>query len=613
MSLGLIPQEVIEQIKDRIDILDVVSGYVTLSKAGQHFKGLCPFHSEKTPSFTVSSSRQIFHCFGCGAGGNVFSFLMKLEGTSFPDTVRELARKAGIEVPAAASGHPLPDAGNREKLERLNEAAQAWFARNLHEGEGGAAARAYLDERGMAQATLQTFGFGYAPQGWDGLLKHLLKEGFALPDLLAGGLITQKESGGRNPKDASGYYDKFRQRVMFPICDLRKKVIGFGGRILGEGMPKYLKSPETPLFNKGRALYLLEKARESAGKLDRLIIVEGYFDAIALHQAGIANVVATLGTALTPDHVRTIRRYVTKVVLLFDPDEAGVRAALRTLDLFVDSGIGVTVVSLPDGDDPDTFIRKQGVEVFARLQEQAPSLLDFSVEHSLGKAGSSSIEDRIRSVDEILRILQKTSHRLAKEECLKRVAERLGINQSRLIDRYPELVQRNDREVRRGARKPAASVPAAQAGPFKGSPEERDLAFLLLQGRLRAEHLAALDPTAFSLPACRRLAELGLQHRGKDGRVLVRAVLDEAMADEVCAALATQLSLMEQQYDDEEAHIRGCLELLERKRRAVAERDLIAQLRAAERDGRLDEWRDLNAQLKDMHVQKAAVRPEVAP
>lgn len=611
MSLGLIPQDIIEQVKDRIDILDVVSGYVTLSKAGQHFKGLCPFHSEKTPSFTVSSSRQIFHCFGCGAGGNVFSFLMKIEGTSFPETVRELARKAGIAVPEAApGGRPSPDGGSREKLERLNEAAQAWFVRNLHEGEGGASARAYLDERGMGQATLHTFGFGYAPQAWDGLLKHLLKEGFTLPDLVAGGLITQKESGGRNPKDVSGYYDKFRQRVMFPICDLRKKVIGFGGRILGEGMPKYLNSPETPLFNKGRALYLLEKARESAGKLDRLVIVEGYFDAIALHQAGITNVVATLGTALTPDHVRTIRRYVTKVVLLFDPDEAGVRAALRTLDLFVDSGIGVTVVSLPGGDDPDTFIRKQGPEVFARLQEQAPSLLDFSVAHSLEKAGSSSIEDRIRSVDEILRILQKTSHRLAKEECLKLVAERLGINQSRLIERYPELIAR---EERKGSRKPAAPVPSAPAGPFKGSPEERDLAFLLLQGRLRAEHVQALDAAAFSVPACRRLAELGLKHRGKDGRVLVRAVLDEAMTDEACAPLATQLSLMEQQYDDEETHIRGCLELLGRKQREAAERDLIARLRAAEREGRLEEWRNLNAQLKDMHVQKAAVRPEVAP
>ena len=457
MSLGLIPQEIIEQVKDRTDILDVVSGYVTLSKAGQNFKGLCPFHSEKTPSFMVSPSRQIFHCFGCGTGGNAFTFVMKMEGTSFPETVRELARKAGIAVPEAqgaprgvdAGGRHHQDSGNREKLEKLNEAAQAWFAHNLTQAEAGREARLYLKERGMFEDTLETFGFGYAPESWDGLLKHLLRSGYTLPDVLAAGLITTKEGAGRNPKDASGYYDKFRARVMFPIRDLRRKVIGFGGRILGEGMPKYLNSPETPLFNKSRALYLLEKARETAGKTETLIIVEGYFDAIALHQAGITNVVATLGTALTPDHIRIIRRYVTKAVLLFDPDEAGVRAALRTLDLFVDSGLGVKVVSLPSGDDPDTFIRNQGTEVFAQLHDKAPSLLDFAVEHSLRRAGSTVIEDRIRSVDEILRILQKTSNRLEKEEYTKRVAERLGVNQQRLIERYPELRPRELRPARR--------------------------------------------------------------------------------------------------------------------------------------------------------------------
>jgi DNA primase len=350
VSLGLIPQEIIEQVKDRTDILDVVSGYVTLSKAGQNFKGLCPFHSEKSPSFMVSPSRQIFHCFGCGTGGNAFTFVMKMEGTSFPETVRELARKAGIAVPEAAQGtRPSQDAGNREKLEQLNETAQAWFAHNLAQAEAGREARLYLKERGMFEDTLEAFGFGYAPESWDGLLKHLLKTGYTLPDLLAAGLITTKEGAGRNPKDASGYYDKFRGRVMFPIRDLRRKVIGFGGRILGEGMPKYLNSPETPLFSKSRALYLLEKAREAAGKTETLIIVEGYFDAIALHQAGITNVVATLGTALTPDHIRIIRRYATKAVLLFDPDEAGVRAALRTLDLFVDSGLGVKVRTRSSG------------------------------------------------------------------------------------------------------------------------------------------------------------------------------------------------------------------------------------------------------------------------
>ena len=609
MSLGLIPQEIIEQVKDRTDILDVVSGYVTLSKAGQNFKGLCPFHSEKTPSFMVSPSRQIFHCFGCGTGGNAFTFVMKMEGTSFPETVRELARKAGIAVPEAqgaprgvdAGGRHHQDSGNREKLEKLNEAAQAWFAHNLTQAEAGREARLYLKERGMFEDTLETFGFGYAPESWDGLLKHLLRSGYTLPDVLAAGLITTKEGAGRNPKDASGYYDKFRARVMFPIRDLRRKVIGFGGRILGEGMPKYLNSPETPLFNKSRALYLLEKARETAGKTETLIIVEGYFDAIALHQAGITNVVATLGTALTPDHIRIIRRYVTKAVLLFDPDEAGVRAALRTLDLFVDSGLGVKVVSLPSGDDPDTFIRNQGTEVFAQLHDKAPSLLDFAVEHSLRRAGSTVIEDRIRSVDEILRILQKTSNRLEKEEYTKRVAERLGVNQQRLIERYPELRPRELRPARRES--PAAAAPPAGAR-FKGTPEERDLVHLLLQGQLLPAEVRRLEAETFSMPACRRIVEIALRSLD-EGRVSVRATLDEALADMTCATVATELSMLDQPYDDVRQHVTDCLDLLERKKLEGTLGRLIAELRAAEQAGRTDEAQRLNDEVNALRLRKS--------
>jgi DNA primase len=420
-------------------------------------------------------------------------------------------------------------------------------------------------------------------------------------------LVVAKEQGNRPSQDAAGYYDRFRSRVMFPICDLRKKVIAFGGRVLDDGMPKYLNSPDTPLFNKGRSLYLLERAREAAGKTtDTLVIVEGYFDAIALHQAGITNVVATLGTALTPDHIRTIRRFVTKLVLLFDPDPAGVRAALRTLDLFVDSGIGVKVVSLPDGDDPDTFIRKQGGEGFLALHERAPSLLDFAVDHSLRQASSGLIEDRIRSVDEILRILQRTTHRIEKEECLRRVAERLGINQQRLIERYPELVQKQKDE-----RKPQRPATQASGDQFKGSPEERDLVLFLLHGRLAPAYLQTLEAEAFTLPACRRIVDLARKHVGPDGRVVTRDLLDEAVADPQCGTVASELSLSERHFDDEDAHIQGCLERLAKKRREQAEGELISQLRAAEQEGRLEDWRKLNAQIKELHVKKAGLRPEL--
>ncbi|MBI3603976.1 MAG: DNA primase [Nitrospirae bacterium] len=606
MSQGLIPEDVLNQIKERADIVQVVSDYVTLSHAGQNLKGLCPFHGEKTPSFTVSPAKQMFHCFGCGVGGNVFTFLMKIEGSDFPETVRELGRRTGVTIPAIHEGRPSQERGERLRLEQLNDAAAGWFRRNLLDPQAGREASAYLSERGISPETAETFGLGVSPSSWDGLIKGLTKEGYTLKELAVGGLSVAKDAGRSSP-EAAGYYDRFRSRVMFPIHDLRKKVIAFGGRILGEGMPKYLNSPDTPLFSKGRGLYALERAREAAGRTDTLVIVEGYFDAIALHQAGIKNVAATLGTALTSDHVRTLRRFVTKVVLLFDPDAAGVRAALRTLDLFVDSGIGVKVVSLPSGEDPDTFIRAQGAEDFVQLQDRAPSLLDFAVEHSLQQASSGLIEDRIRSVDEILRILQKTSHRIEKEECTRRVAERLGINQHRLIERYPELVARDDRRgPEAGGKAGSRPTPLSESDRrLKGSPEERDLVHLLLHGKLSAEQVRRLTAELFTVPACRRLVELALRHLDRDGRVLIRPLLDEAVVDPDCAAVATELSLSEHHFDDVQEHIQGCVETMERKRCEQALGELIVQLRAAEQEGRTEEARRLNAQVNDLRMKKA--------
>jgi DNA primase len=612
VAQGLIPEDVINQIRERVDITQVVSDYVTLSRAGQNLKGLCPFHPEKTPSFTVSPSKQMFHCFGCGVGGNVFSFLMKIEGTDFPETVRELGRRSGVTIPAVRDA-ASPDRAQRQRLEQLHEAAAAWFRQNLEHPKEGGPARAYLAERGIAPETVDAFGLGLAPSGWDGMLKHLGRAGYASAELAAAGLaVPREQTGKRTTQEAAGYYDRFRSRLMFPIYDLRRRVIGFGGRILGEGMPKYLNSPETALFHKGQALYALERAREAAGRLDTLIIVEGYFDAIALHQAGITNVVATLGTALTPEHVRTLRRFVTKLVLLFDPDPAGVRAALRTLDLFVDSGIGVRVVSLPEGDDPDTFVRKAGADGFVTLQERAPSLLDFAVEHSLRQSASGLLEDRIRSVDEILRILQKTSHRIEKEECTRYVAERLGINQQRLIERYPELLPKEGRpRVSRDSR--AVAAPGA-AGRFKGCTEERDLVHLLLQGKLTAPDIRALSADAFTVPACRRIVEIALQHVGEDGRVRLSPLLEATSSDPDCGPVAVELALSDSYFEDVPAHVQGCLDTLERKRRETAMHELIVKLRAAEQAGRVEEVRLLNAQVNALRMSKAGTgQPSVNP
>src|SRR6476659_3230615 len=392
MGRGLISEDVINQIRDRTDIVEVVGQHVSLTRTGQNLKGLCPFHQEKSPSFTVSPSRQIFHCFGCGAGGNVFTFLTRITGASFPETVRDLGRKVGIEVQEsmAESGSQAQQAN---RTEYVNQTAARWFHENLRDDRVGAEARAYLAGRGIQQVTIDRFGIGTSPVEWDGLLKALAKQGLTSQDLASAGLVIARDSG-------TGYYDRFRGRVMFTITDLRKRVVGFGGRVLGDGTPKYLNSPDTPLFKKGQTLFALDVAREAIARTKTVIVVEGYFDAIALHQAGLTHTVATLGTALTLEHIQVLRRFASKVILLFRSEEAGVRAALRTLDLFVNSGLSVKVVSLPLGEDPDTYVRQHGAEGFAALHHAAPSLLDFAVEHSLKTAEGSTIEGRIRSVDE---------------------------------------------------------------------------------------------------------------------------------------------------------------------------------------------------------------------
>ncbi|MGQ0812155.1 MAG: DNA primase [Nitrospiraceae bacterium] len=609
MGQGLISDEIINQIRDRVDIAEVVGHHVSLSRTGQNLKGLCPFHQEKTPSFSVSPSRQIFHCFGCGAGGNVFTFLTKITGVSFPETVRELGRKVGVTVPEFSGATSDPDAATRGRLERVNESAAAWFQRNLLGSESGKEARDYLDQRGIRPETQQSFHLGVALPAWDGLFKALAGEGHGMADLTAAGLIAARDQASRMTKGNTGYYDCFRGRVMFPITDLRKRIIGFGGRVLGEGTPKYLNSRDTQLFKKGQTLYGLDLAREAASRLDSIVIVEGYFDVVALHQAGIRNVAATLGTALTPEHIGLIRPLVRKVVLLFDPDAAGVKAALRTLDLFVDSGLGVKVVSLPEGEDPDTYVRKEGAEAFAALQDRAPTLLDFAVEHSLKGVESAGIEDRIRRIDDVLRILQKSSHPIEREERIRIVAERLGVNQQRLLDRYPALAP--SQGFQKGVKRPTV-----QAGDvrFKGSPEERDLVHLLLQGKLAPADVGRLRGEAFSVPACRRIVECALDNLDADGRVRLRAVLDALVSDPNCGPVATELSMVEQHFDDVQEYIRGCLDRLERKQSDGALREVIVKLKVAEREGRSDDVQRLNAQVHELQKRKpGAPAPTASP
>ena len=597
-----VPSETIQQIRERIDIVDLISTYVSLSKAGQNFKGLCPFHAEKSPSFSVNPGNQYFHCFGCQAGGDAFTFLMKQENMDFMEALRELSQRAGIALPERRQSISRSESGlSRERYFHLYQLAASWYHRNLQEAPDAQGARAYLDQRGLSRQSWTTFQLGYAPEGWNGLSNWMERQSVTCDELIRAGLVVRKEKDG-----AQGFstYDRFRNRVLFPIADTRGQILAFGGRVMqDEASPKYLNSPETDLFFKGRSLYALDKARQSATAAGRFYLVEGYFDVIALYEHGITNVVAPLGTALTSDHVQILRRFVPSVTLVFDGDAAGVNAALRTLDLFLNSGVDVRVLLLPTGDDPDTYIRTNGVDAFLELEERAPTLLNFVVTSVLDKAQKDSIQDRVKHADEVLAILQKTKNPLEKDEYLKVVSERLGIRQDLLRKQLPTLRRRigsNRSQDKQLEPSLTVSLPA-------GKREERDLVILLLQGRLEPMHILELDEQAFTVLVYRHILTHALQFRDEAGQLDLEGVRGALSDDPAYEAVVAQLSVWDLYLDDPHAHVVGCLRTLVNKRLQRLLDELIGQLKVAERDGLHDDVDVLNVQIHELRNQKAGL------
>ncbi|MCZ6801350.1 MAG: DNA primase [Nitrospirae bacterium] len=605
VARGGFPPHVLQQIRDGIDIAELVARYVSLSKTGQNFKGLCPFHSEKTPSFSVNPSRQMFYCFGCGVGGDALAFVMKKEGLGFVEAIRDLAQQAGIELPQL-SGRGLNDGekDSRKRCEELHHLAQDWFQHNLQDEGLGASARAYLAARQFHQETLNAFHVGYAPSQWDGLTRHLRQSGFSEQELVQSGLCIAKASQPSGASGGRGCYDRFRGRIMFPISNVRGQVIAFGGRVFEEGNPKYLNSPETAIFSKGRCLFGLDRALDEIGRSGNLLVTEGYCDVLALHQAGLTNAVAPLGTALTKEHVDSIRRLAKTVFLIFDGDSAGVGATLRSLDVFVNSGVEAKVVVLPPGEDPDSFIQSQGLESFVQLREQALPLVAFAVDQSLQKAQGGSVDERVRCVDEVLRILGKTQNNIEKEEYTRQIAERLGIRQERILERYPILFKE------RGTYKVSNRVESKKQGPVSVGRkvevrEERDLTSLFLQGTLSPEDIAMLPLDSFTVPLYRLIIERGLRQVSEKGHMILSELYAEGEGSEEESSTIAELSLIFHHFDDVREYVQGCVESIKRKQFNLSFEELIIQLRVAEREHRLEDIRELNAKIEILREQKA--------
>lgn len=460
---GPISQRFIDDLLARVDIAEVVGERVTLKKAGKNLSGLCPFHDEKSPSFTVSRDKQFYHCFGCAAHGNAISFLMEYDRLSFPEAIEQLASRQGMEI-EREGGNLSPHDQKRQQQQRqqrqeadnLLEMAQRFYLQNLQHDEAEEARR-YLRQRGLSDDIMARFGIGFAFDRWDALKMHLLKQGVNEALQAEYGLVVQKEESGRS-------YDRFRHRVMFPIRDWKGRVLGFGGRVLGDAKPKYLNSPETPVFHKGRELYGLYEAREQKERCDSLVVVEGYMDVVALAQHGITNAVATLGTSVTEDHLQRMYRLVDEVVFCFDGDNAGRRAAKRALEhvlpVMID-GRQARFLFLPEGEDPDSLVRREGAERFRDRIRCASALSEFLFDQAREGLDLGNIEARERYVTSILGQLERLPEGLLQSLLFKELSDRSGIKEERLVS----LATLRQQGARRVSGPDIPPAPAKLTGP----------------------------------------------------------------------------------------------------------------------------------------------------
>ncbi len=453
---GLIPETTLTEIRDRANIVEIVGAHVGLKRVGRNHVGLCPFHAEKSPSFTVNDERGIFHCFGCGAGGNVFTFLMKMENATFPEVVERLARRYGITLPER--GEDDPAIRRREAFFRLNEKAAKFFQRYLWDAAEAEAARAYLRERGISRATADDFMLGYAPGGGEVLARRLRDATASDPELGRDGrplVLAQQLGLVSERKDGNGHYDRFRARLMFPITDSAGRVVGFGSRSVpgtssaDAKLPKYLNSPETPLYRKGSHLYGLAGARDAIRKSGRAVVVEGYFDVLALAEAGVRHVVASLGTALTLDQLHLLRRFTRDIVVCFDGDAAGARAAEKSLATFLEAGLWGHGAFLPPNDDPDTFVQREGHDAALALIAGATPLLDFYLDRAVRP--ESTVAERGVVAQQVAAWLRKIADPFEYDMTVQHAAERLRVPEESL-------------------RRHGGSAPSASAAPTRATP-----------------------------------------------------------------------------------------------------------------------------------------------
>ncbi|MFH1665008.1 MAG: DNA primase [Candidatus Omnitrophota bacterium] len=586
IDMGRISQEIIDQILDRIDIAEVVSGYIHLKKAGRNFKANCPFHNEKTPSFVVSPDKQIYHCFGCSAGGNAISFVMKYENIEFPEAVRMMAARAGVELPESR-----PETDRKDSivtgLYELNKTA-ATFYQNLLQGADGRRALEYLKGRGIDLNTLSLFRIGYAPDAWESFRKYCESEKIAASLARTAGLTIPSDKGKND-------YDRFRKRIMFPIFNERGNIVGFGGRVMDDPGPKYINSPESPVYHKSNVLYGLNFSKKGIREKGYAVIVEGYMDVIIPFQHGIMNIVATSGTALTSTQVAMLKRHTSDAVMVFDADQAGESASLRGLDILIENGMNVRIAGLPQGEDPDSFVRKNGKEGFEDILNSAKGLFEYKLDLLIRKMGARNIGG---IVDEMLPTIAKVDNAVIQSDYLRKLAESLGIHEASL--RYEMGKVKPDYSFRYGS----------EAKVEKNCRNYRSSESHLLG-------LALLDKRIFY----RIMEELGMDmFRDEDVRRALKAAGDIFGQGESSVNPGKLLSRFEDDADVKAAVIEAvakaditsardkalndCMSCVRRENREEALKALTLELKKAEQSGNSQEIMELVAKMNKLHKEK---------
>ena len=597
---GQISEDKISEVRERTDIVELISQYVSLKRSGANHMGLCPFHSEKSPSFSVNAARQFFHCFGCGIGGDVFSFLMKIEGLAFPDAVRRLAERAGIELEEQAlSPEEEQRRQARERLFRANDLAAGYFHRLLMEDPAGEPARRYMKTRGYGRRAAGEYQIGYARDSWDGLRRYLEQNDIAVEDARTLGLL-------REGKQQRGDYDLFRGRLIFPIFDLQGRVVAFAGRVLDDSKPKYINSPESPVYHKGRVLFGLYQARQAMRQSGEVILVEGYFDQLALYRAGFAQVVATCGTALTADHARLLKRYVQRVILLFDQDAAGRQATFRAMSVLQEEGVPALVVELPQGDDPDSYLQHHGSDAFREKLSGARSAMDLYMEDRLAEAGNG-IEQKARAAEQVVEKMLSLSSELEQDLYLKELSRRSGI-ELELLKQTRTQLQRRQRQQHRSAVEDPPPPDELPPTPVEsgGAIRVREAS---VAKRGNADRLSRTEETLLTLlvkklvPADRFRDEGGVElFSHPDARAAAELLLDGGESAGAAQELLERLSAADVAQFGEygEELFNDCLAALRRQRKKQRREESLEKIRQLEQSGAVEQAKDLLEEFKNL-------------